>query len=146
MPSALGQVDRLAYRDSTIEGIVATHGLKLGSSASTEGDTLLIAPDFKYRLQLKATGRIRELAPNAAEALAVWGKMQSGFPAFLKEYTHEVEVKVDEKSLWLLWQRSLVAPFRAERSNGGAIEVYAILGGTFHGRLLLAVTGFESVQ
>ena len=70
--------------------------------------------------------------------------MHSDLPMFLKEYTHEVEVTIDDKSLWLLWQRSLVAPFRTERSDGGDIDVYAILGGTFHGRLLLAVTAFES--
>ena len=139
---ASAEVDRSSYRSSTIDEIVATHGLKLGSSESAEPDTILIAPDFKYRLQLRATGRIRELTPDAEATLSAWGKMHSDLPAFLKEYTHEVEVTVDDKPMWLLWQRSLVAPFRAERSDGGDIEVYAILGGTFRGKLLLAVTAF----
>ena len=130
---AHSEVDRVAYRSSTIEEIVATHG------------TLLIAPDFKYRLRLKATGRMRELTSDAAAALAAWGKMHSDLPAFLKEYTHEVEVTVDAKPMWLLWQRSLVEPFRAERSDGGDIEVYAILAGVFRGKPLLFVTAFESI-
>lgn len=143
---AAAQIDRPAYRNSTIEEIVAAHGLKLGSSESAEADTVLFAPDFKYRLRLKATGRIRELSPDATAALAALGKMHSDLPAFLKEYTHEVEVVLDDRSLWLLWQRSLVAPFRAERSGGGDIEVHAILGGTFRGRALLLVTAFESLR
>lgn len=142
---AHSEVDRSAYRSSTIEGIVGTHGLKLGSSESTEAGTLLIAPEFKYRLRLKATGRMRELTPDAAAALSAWGKMHSDLPAFLKEYTHEIEAKVDGKPMWLLWQRSLVEPFRVERSDGGDIEVYAILAGAFQGKLLLFVTAFESI-
>lgn len=141
---AFSEVDRSAYRNSTIEEIVATHGLRLGSSASVE-DTVLIAPEFKYRLRLKATGRVRELTPDAADALSAWGKMHSDLPAFLKEYTHEVEVAVDGKPIWLVWQRSLVSPFRAERNTGGNIEANAILGGTFRGQLLLLVTAFESI-
>jgi hypothetical protein len=71
--------------------------------------------------------------------------MHADLPAFLKHYTHEVEVVVDERSVWLLWQHSLVTPFREERSGGGDIEVLAILAGTFRGRLLLFVTAFESL-
>lgn len=77
--------------------------------------------------------------------MSAWGKMHSDLPAFLREYTHEVEVAVNGKAMWLLWQRSLVAPFRVERSDGGDIEVYAILAGAFHGELLLLVTAFESI-
>lgn len=142
---AFSEVDRSAYRNSTPDEIIATHGLKLESSESSEAGTVLIAPEFKYRLQLRATGRMRELTPDAAAALAAWGKMHSGLPAFLKEYTHEVEVTADDKPLWLLWQRSLVEPFRAERNDGGDIEVYAILAGAFQGKLLLFVTAFESI-
>lgn len=142
---AYSEVDRSAYRSATMEEIIATHGLKLGSSESAEAGTLLIAPDFKYRLRLKATGRMRELTPDAAAALSAWGKMHSDLPAFLNEYTHEIEATVDGKPTWLLWQRSLVGPFRVERSDGGDIEVYAILAGSFRGKLLLFVTAFESI-
>lgn len=142
---ALSQVDRSAYQPSTIDQIVAEHELKVESSAVTEAETRLIAPEFKYRLRLRATGRIRELTPEAVEAISIWSGMVEGLPAFVKAYTHEVEVEIDDKSSWLLWQRSLVAPFRAERSQGGEIEVYAILAGTFRGKLLLFVTAFESL-
>jgi len=142
--AAFAAVDASAYRPSTIEALVAQHGLKWEPSPSLQGETRLISPEFKYRLQLRATGRIRELTPEAVDAIAMWGRMLPDLPAFLKEYTHEVEVEVDHESLWLLWQRSLVAPFRAERSDGGDIEVLAILAGTFRGRLLLFVTAFES--
>ena len=142
----LSQIDRSAYRYSTIAEIVAKHGLKVGSSESAKGDSALIAPEYKYRLKLKATGRIRELTPDAAAALTAWSQTHPDLPAFVKEYTHEVEVVVDEKPVWLIWQRSLVAPFGADRSSGGDIEVYAILGGTFHGKLLLAVTAFGSLR
>jgi hypothetical protein len=67
-------------------------------------------------------------------------------PAFLKEDTHEVEAAVADKAVWLIWQRSLVAPFRAERSSGGDIDMYAILAGAFHSKLLLFVTAFESLR
>jgi hypothetical protein len=139
---AFSEIDRSAYRHSTIEEVVAQHGLKVGTSEPAGGDTFLIAPEYKYRLQLKATGRIRELTPDAAAALSAWSQTHPDLPAFLKEYTHEVEVTVDDKPVWLIWQRALVAPFRAERSDGGDIEVYAILAGTFRGKLLLLVTAF----
>jgi hypothetical protein len=143
---ALSQVDRSAYRQSTIEEVVAKHGLKVESSEIAEKDTMLIAPQFKYRLQLRATGRIRELTPDAVTALSAWSRIHTDLPAFLKEYTHEVEVTVDDKPVWLIWQRALVAPFRAERSSGGDIDVFAILAGAFHGELLLLVTAFESLR
>jgi hypothetical protein len=143
---ALSQVDRSAYRYSTIEEVVAKHGLKVGSSEPADGDTLLIAPEFKYRLQLRATGRVRELTPDAVTALSAWSRMHADLPAFSREYTHEVEVTVDDKAVWLIWQRSLVAPFRAERSSGGDIDVFAILAGAFRGKLLLLVTAFESLR
>jgi hypothetical protein len=139
------QVDRSAYLPSTVDEIVAQHGLKVGSSDLTATETRLVAPEFKYRLRLRATGRMRELTADSADAISVWSRMHAGLPAFVKEYTHEVEVAPDDKSLWLLWQGSLVAPFRAERSSGGDIEVYAILAGTFRGNLLLFVTAFESL-
>ena len=61
--------------------------------------------------------------------------MDSRLPAFLKESTHEIEVAVDGKPMWWRRQRSLVAQFRTERSDGGDIETYAIRAGAFHGRL-----------
>lgn len=140
--AAFAAVDASAYQPSTIEALTAEHGLKWDSSPAPQGETRLILPDFKYRLKLKATGRIRELTPDAVEAIAMWGRMLPDLPAFLTEYTHEVEV--DHASVWLLWQRALVAPFRAERSDGGDIEVLAILAGTYRGRLLLSATAFES--
>jgi hypothetical protein len=78
--------------------------------------------------------------------LSAWSQPNPDLPAFLKEYTHEVEAAVADKAVWLIWQRSLVAPFRAERSSGGDIDVYAILAGAFHGKLLLFVTAFESLR
>ena len=78
------------------------------------------------------------------EAMSAWSRAYPDLSAPLKEYTHEVEVSVDDQTLWLTWQRSLVAPFRTERSSGGNMEVYAVLGGVFHGKLLLFVTAFES--
>ena len=142
---ALSQVDRSAYQPSTIDEIIAQHGLKVGSSEGAALETHLISPEFKYRLRVRATGRIRELTPVAVDAMSVWSRMVEGLPAFVKAYTHEVEIEADDRSTWLLWQRSLVASFRAERSNGGDIEVHAILAGTFHGKLLLFVTAFEAV-
>jgi hypothetical protein len=144
--AAVSQVDRSAYRYSTIEEIIATHRLKVGpSSEPAERDTVLIAPEYKYRLQLKATGRIRELTPEVAEAMSAWSRAYPDLAAPLKEYTHEVEVSIGDQSLWLAWQRSLVAPFRTERSSGGNVEIYAVLGGAFHGKVLLFVTAFESL-
>jgi hypothetical protein len=105
----------------------------------------VLPPEFKYRLQVNATGKIRELTPDTTAALTIWGRTEPGLPAFLKEYTHEVEVLANDKPLWLVWQRSLVAPFGAERSSGGAMIVYAICAGSIQGRLLLLVTAFESV-
>lgn len=144
--SALGQVDRTAYRYTTIEELTATHGLKIGGSELAGRDTFLIAPEYKYRLQFKATGRIRGLSPTSQEALAAWSPMHPSLRAFLKEYTHEVEVVQDYRPLWLPWQRKLVAPFQAERGGGGDIEAYVILAGVFRGQLLLVVTAFESVR
>ena len=78
--------------------------------------------------------------------MSAWSQPNPDLPAFLKEYTHEVEAAVADKAVWLIWQRSLVAPFRAERSSGGDIDVYAILAGAFHSKLLLFVTAFESLR
>lgn len=142
---ASSQVDRSAYRPSTVEEIIAQHGLNVESSAPAAKETHLIAPEFKYRLQLRATGRIRELTPDTVDAMSAWSQIQAGLPAFVNEYTHEVEVALDDRSVWLLWQRALVSPFRAERSGGGNIEAYAILAGSFRGKLLLFVTAFESL-
>jgi hypothetical protein len=142
---AQSEIDRSAYRYSTIDEVIAKHGLKVGSAEIAEkNDTVLIAPGYKYRLRLRATGRLRELSPDTVEALSAWSQTHRDLPAFLKEYTHEVDVAVDDRSAWLIWQRSLVAPFRAERGSGGDIDVYAILAGAFRGRLLLLVTAFES--
>jgi hypothetical protein len=143
---AYSEVDRSAYRYSTIDEVIAKHGLKVGSSEIAEKDTVLIAPEYKYRLRLTATGRIRELPPDTIAALSAWSQTHPNLPAFLKEYTHEVEVTVDDKPVWLIWQRSLVAPFRAERNGSDDIDVYAILAGAFHGKLLLFVTAFESLR
>lgn len=142
---AFSQVDRSAYRDSTIEEIVATLRLPVGVTESTEEVSVLLPPEFKYRLRVNATGNIRQLTPDTAAALSVWGRTESGLPAFLKEYTHEVEVIANDKPVWLIWQRSLVAPFRAERSSGSAMDIYAICAGTFQGRLMLLITAFESL-
>ncbi|HEV2037921.1 MAG TPA: hypothetical protein VGQ96_04865 [Candidatus Eremiobacteraceae bacterium] len=118
----------------------------MGSSEVSEKDTVLFAPEYKYRLRLTVTGRIRELTPDAAAALSACSQTHRDLPTFLKEYTHEVEVAGDDKPVWLIWQRSLVAPFRAERSGGGDIDAYAILAGAVHGKLLLFVTAFESLR
>jgi uncharacterized YccA/Bax inhibitor family protein len=139
------QVDRSAYRHSTIDEVVAKHGLRVGTSEISEKDTVLIAPEYKYRLRLTVTGRIRALTPDAGEALSAWSQTHADLPAFLKEYTHEVEVAGVGKPVWLIWQHSLVAPFRAERSSGGVVDVYAILAGAFRGKLVLLVTAFESL-
>ena len=144
--SGLCQVDRTAYRYTTIEELTATHRLTMGVSEVASRDTILIAPQYKYRLQLKTTGRIRDLSPSSQEALAAWTSMHRDLPEFVKEYTHEVEVVQDDRSLWLPWQRKLVAPFQAERGGGGDIEAYAILAGVFRGQLLLVATAFESVR
>lgn len=143
---AYSQVDRSAYRDATIDEIVATLRLPAGAADSSEANTVLVTPEFKYRLKVNATGNIRPLSPETAATLSTWGRTESRLPAFLKEYTHEVEVTANENSLWLIWQRSLVAPFKAERSNGGAMEIYAICAGASQGRLLLLVTAFESIS
>ena len=143
-PPAYSEIDRSAYRYSTIDGVTARHGLSVGSVDAADNSTVLIAPEYKYRLRHKATGRMRELSPDMVEALSPWSQTHRDLPAFLKEYTHEVEVAVDDRSVWLIWQRSLVAPFRAERGSGGDIEVYAILAGAFRGKLLLLVTAYES--
>jgi hypothetical protein len=143
--SAFSQIDRSAYRDSTIDEVIAEHSLRVGSSETAGKDTALIAPEYKYRLRLRATGRIRKLTPDMMDAVSAWSRTNPDLPAFLKEYTQEIEVVVEDKSVWLIWQRSLVAPFRAERSRGGYIDVYAILAGVFHGNLLLFATAFESV-
>lgn len=142
---ALSQIDRSAYRDSTIDEVIAEHSLKVGSSETVGKITALIAPEYKYRLRLRATGRMRKLTPDMVDAVSAWSRTNSDLPAFLKEYTHEVEVVVEDKSVWLIWQRSLVAPFRAERSSGGDIDVYAIFAGVYHGKPLLFATAFESV-
>lgn len=143
---AYAQIDRAAYRDATIDEVVATLRLPVGASDSSEASTVLLTPEFKYRLKVNATGNIRPLSPETANTLSTWGRTESRLPAFLKEYTHEVEVTANEKPVWLIWQRSLVAPFRAERSNGGAMEIYAICAGALQGRLLLLVTAFESLS
>ncbi len=142
---AISQIDRSAYRDSTIDEIVTTLRLPVGTTESAEAVAVLLPPEFKYRLKIIATGNIRQLTPDTAAALSDWGKTEPGLPAFLKESTHAVEVTANDRSVWLIWQRSLVVPFRAERSNGGAMDVYAICAGAFRGRLLLLVTAFESV-
>jgi hypothetical protein len=143
--SAFSQIDRSAYRDSTIDEVIAEHSLRVGSSKAASKDTALIAPEYKYRLRLRSTGHIRNLTPDMMDAVSAWSRTNPDLPAFLKEYTQEVEVVVEDKSVWLIWQRSLVAPFRAERGSGGDIDVYAILAGVFHGKLLLFATAFESV-
>jgi hypothetical protein len=143
--SAFSQIDRSAYRDSTIDQVITEHSLRVGSSESAGKDTALIAPEYKYHLRLRATGHIRELTPDMVDAVSAWSRTNPDLPAFLKEYTQEIEVVVENKSVWLIWQRSLVAAFRAERGSGGDIDVYAILAGVFHGRLLLFATAFESV-
>lgn len=141
---ALAQIDRAAYRDSTVDEVIATLRLPIGGSENVNRVDVVLPPEFKYRLQVNATGKIRALTPDTAAALTIWGRTEPGLPAFLKEYTHEVEVLANDTPLWLVWQRSLVAPFQAERSNGGAMNVYAICAGSFQGRLLLLVTAFES--
>jgi len=142
---AHSEIDRSAYRSSTIDEMIAKHELKVGLAEIAENNTVLIAPEFKYRMRLRATGRVRELSRDTVEALSAWSQTHRDLPAFLKEYTHEVEAAVDDRSVWLIWQRSLVAPLRAERSSGGDIDVYAILAGAFRGELLLLVTAFESL-
>ena len=143
---ASAQIDRSAYRDATIDEIVATLRLPAGAADSSEANTVLVTPEFKYRLKVNATGNIRPLSPETAAALSTWGRTEAGLPTFLKEYTHEVEVTANARPIWLVWQRQLVAPFRAERSNGGAMEIYAICAGAIQGRLLLLVTAFESIS
>jgi hypothetical protein len=140
------QVDRSAYRYSTLDEVIAKHRLRLGTSEISDKDTVLIAPEYKYRLRLTVTVRIQEVTPDAAAALLAWSQTHPDLPAFLKEYTHEVEVAGNDKPVWLIWQRSLVVPFKVERSSGGGIEAYAILAGAFHGRLLLFVTAYESLR
>jgi hypothetical protein len=142
---ALAQIDRAAYRDSTVDEVIATLRLPVGGPENANRVDVVLPPEFKYRLQVNATGKIRELTPDTTAALTIWGRTEPGLPAFLKEYTHEVEVLANDKPLWLVWQRSLVAPFGAERSSGGAMIVYAICAGSIQGRLLLLVTAFESV-
>jgi hypothetical protein len=96
---ASSEIDRSAYRYSTIEEVVAKHRLKVESSEIAEKDSVLIAPEYKYRLQLRATGRIRELPADTIAALSAWSQTHPDLPAFLKEYTHEVEVAVDDNRM-----------------------------------------------
>lgn len=135
---AHSEIDRSVYRYSTIDEVIAKHGLRVGPTEIAENSPALVAPEYKYRLRLRAT-------PDTVEALSAWRQTHRDLPEFLKEYTHEVEVGIDGRSVWLIWQRSLVAPFRAELISGGDIDIYAILAGTFRGKLLLLVTTFESL-
>lgn len=144
-PLGQAQIDRAAYRYTTIQELISANGLSVNSRERPYQDTTLLAPTQKYRLQLTATGRIRELSPDTQAALTAWTPTHPGLEVFLKEYTHEVEVAHNESTLWLLWQRKLVVPFQVERGGGGDIDVYALLAGTFKGQLLLLATAFESV-
>lgn len=67
---APSKVDRSAYRPSTVEEIIAQHGLRVGPSEPAAKETRQIAPEFKYRLRLRATGRIRELSTSFGRLLS----------------------------------------------------------------------------
>jgi hypothetical protein len=86
---AFSQVDRSAYPPATVDAIVAQHSLKVGASEPAATETRLIAPEFKYRLRLRATGRIRELTPEAVDAIFIWNRMHADLPAFVNEYTQK---------------------------------------------------------
>ena len=70
--------------------------------------------------------------------------------ALLADAAHNLS---DVLGLLLTWGATVLAKrlpsrrftFRAERSNGGEMAIYAICAGAFQGRLLLLVTAFESL-
>jgi hypothetical protein len=49
------QVDRSAYRFSTLDEIAATLRVPVGVTENTEVATVLLPPEFKYRLRVNAT-------------------------------------------------------------------------------------------
>lgn len=144
--SSLSQVDTSLYVPSTVSGIMAQHGIEKHFPNLGLQDIILIPPGSRYRLDLEATGQIRELSEEYRPVLDMWSKQSPGLPDFVRVYTHQVEVKTENGPLWILWQQTLVKPFQEERSAGGRIRVYAHFACVFHRQPLLLVTMFQSMN
>lgn len=103
-----------------------------------------VPPVFRYRLKLATTGAVRELAEPRLSALQAWGRSLRDGAAFVKVFTHEVEVEAQGRKFWLPWQSSLVAPFKAELGAGGHLRVNVLLAGAVQSELLLLGVAFIS--
>ena len=61
---------------------------------------------------------------------------------FTQLFTHEVEVTEGGKTFWILWQKSLIAPFEKEMKNGGAMVVRVLLLGARGQDVLFFAIGY----
>lgn len=141
---AFGQGQRfkpMEYRDIPADSRIQEGMAKMVAENVRQ---IYVPPLFRYRLKLSTTGAVQELTEPRLSAIQAWGHSLRDGPAFVKVFTHEVDVETQGTRFWLPWQSSLVAPFKEELGSGGHLKANVLLAGAIQTEVLLLGISFIS--
>ena len=110
----------------------------------TDGSQIYVPPTFRYRLTLRTSGVVQEVAEPRRKALDGWA-VTFRAQDFVQRFTHEVEVAAGDQTFWLPWQQALLKPFNDEMRSGGSFSVKVLFAGAIKGQLLLLAIGYHQL-
>jgi hypothetical protein len=137
--SAAGQdFDYAAYKPATLAEITADLPAH-GSDWFAEGHP-------RYRTRATFTGRVRPTSEDTKEFIGHWVKAMGHPEAYAGVFMNEIEITQEGASYWMPAQEVLVEPLQVEVAAGAQIDLYLLLMGSQHGRLVFAVSEFDALE
>ena len=130
------------FRPATITNILAEHDLSTNITASQGRDQVLVPPNFRYRLTLNASGKMRAISMQRKNALERWAIAYNA-AAQIKYVDFEVEVSDGQRTFWLPWKKPHLVRFSDEFRGGGTMMAGVLLTGAIDNELLFVVVAFQ---
>lgn len=111
------------YQQMPPDTIIARH-----YDPTEAGDLNFTANGFPSRSQVRFTGRIRSLPEDRRRFLAGYARFRQR-PQLTEHFQHEVEVAVQQSTIWLPIQETMLGDFRTEVPRGDTLTVFLVWAG-----------------
>ena len=128
-----------SYKARTIQSIVDTNYY------DPEADYNIEAALFKYKTYVTYTGEFRSLTPATKDFLSKWAVSLNLPNSTVALFTTEIRIELNDSSLWLPIQESLVKSLKREPESVKTIMLYYMLLGSQKENLILAVNEYETL-
>lgn len=132
----------ITFRSAAIANILAEHDLSSGATATQGRDQVLVPPNFRYRLTLNASGKMRAISLQRKNALERWA-FTYNTAAQIQYVDYEVEVSDGQRTFWLPWKKPHLMRFSDEFRGGGTMMAGVLLTGAIDNELLFVVIAFQ---